>query len=148
MQTEFIMPYTETKERSDKFAQSFDRKKITLTKAGQTFNLYDYIQAQREDTEIYPTLEKYGNLEIISRPATEVFADVSDAMDLRSLYDQDRRLNDIFEGLPLKEREYFNHDFYKFKENGLKYYEEKAKNEIKQKQTETEQKNIPPSEGK
>lgn len=39
--------------------QEFDRKKITLTKAGETYNVYDAIQAANVDTDIYEVLKKY-----------------------------------------------------------------------------------------
>lgn len=140
----FVKPFTETKERSEKFAQNFDKEKITITMKGKIFNLYDYIQAGREDTEIYPTLEKYGNLQVLERPAEEIIADFSENMDLRDLAEQDNRLRILFENLPLKEKQVFKNDFYKFKAEGLNYYTEKAKKEIAQQQ-QTQQQNVPPT---
>lgn len=126
-----IKPFCENKERSNKYAQNYDRKKIMITKAGKTYNLYDSIQAAREDTEIYPTLEKYGNLETMGdkKNTQMIYADISEALDLRGLYNQDLKLKEIFENLPAKERNQFGNDFYNFKENGLQVYEKKATEE-------------------
>ena len=43
-----------------RMAQDFNKEEITVTKAGKEINVYNFIQENREDTEIYPTLEKYG----------------------------------------------------------------------------------------
>lgn len=126
----FIKPFTETKERSEKYAQNFDKEKITITMKGQTFNMYDYIQAGREDTEIYPTLEKYGNLQPLERPAEDIIADFSANMDLRDLAEQENRLRTLFDNLPLKEKQIFKNDYYRFKTDGLDYYTKKAQKEI------------------
>lgn len=143
----FVKPYSESAEKSMKFAQEYDRKTITITKGGKTYNLYDSIQAAREDTEIYPTLEKYGNLQRMENNPNLIYADISEALDLRGLYNQDIRLQEIFENLPTEERKQFNNDFYQFKEFGLKHYEEKAKAEIeeikKQKEIEFQKANEP-----
>lgn len=127
----FIKPYTENEDRSKKYAQEYDKEKITLTQAGRTFNLYDYIQEQREDTEIYPTLEKYGNLEIMERPANEIASEFEGSLELRDLYDQEIKLKELFESLPLEERREFDMNYYKFKEYGLEFYTDKANKEIK-----------------
>lgn len=134
MTTTFIGQYQESKERSNQFAQKYDRKKIMITKGGKTYNLYDSIQAAREDTEIYPTLEKYGSLQCMERTGKQIYADVSEALDLQGMYNQDLKLREIFDNLPSQERRIFGNDYYNFRENGLAYYEQKAKEEIKAKQ--------------
>lgn len=141
---EIIKPYCESEEYSNRYTQSFDKTKITIVKAGKEYNVYDYIQAQREDTEIYPTLEKYGNIKALERPAKEVYADVSNALELRDLLDQDKKLEELFYSLPLEERREFDNDFYKFKANGLEYYNKKAIKEIeKNRKLREEQENTP-----
>lgn len=128
----FVLQYTETKKRSEQYAQNFDRKKIMVTKGGKTYNVYDAIQAAREDTEIYPTLEKYGNLQVMERDVKLIYADISDAKDLMGLYNQELKMQEIFENLPSKERNIFDNDIHKFREFGLEYYEKKAKGEMEQ----------------
>lgn len=130
----YINQYTEESRKNErkKYQLSLDRKKIFITKGGKTYNLYDYIQENREDTEIYPTLEKYGNIDRMQKETNPkmIYADVSNALDLRGMFEQDKKLQTIFENLPSNERNIFNNDFYQFRENGLQYYEAKAKAEI------------------
>lgn len=126
----FLKPYeVDTQEHSSKFGQTFDLKE-TVTRAGQTYVRYDEIQANREDTEIYPTLEKYGNLQVMERPANEKYIDMSNALELRDLFEQEIKLKEMFESLPLEERREFNMNYYEWKEKGLEYYEKKAAKEI------------------
>ena len=72
-----------------------------------------------------------------------IYQDISNALDLQGLYNQELKLQEIFENLPAEERNVFNNDYYQFKENGLKYYETKAQkeieeaNEIRKKESET-----------
>lgn len=133
MSIEIIKPYDEERQKklSKESAQNFDKTKIEITKAGKTYNVYDSIQAQREDTEIYPTLEKYGNLEKMERPANENLKTISEIMTIGDLMIQDRKLQEFFEDLPSKERNKFDNNFYLFKKNGLSYYQKLAKEEIK-----------------
>ena len=145
---EFVRQYSESKKRSDSFAQNYDRKKIMISKGGKTYNLYDSIQAAREDTEIYPTLEKYGSLECMEKKNVHmIYADVSEALDLQGMYNQDLKLQEVFDNLPSRERNIFNNDFYTFKENGLNYYKQKAEAELQRaaeiRQQIEEQKNQP-----
>lgn len=145
--TKFLKPFeVDTEEHSNKFTQTFDLKE-TVERAGKTYVRYDEIQANREDTEIYPTLEKYGNIQVMERPANEKYIDMSNALDLRNLYEQEIKLKEMFENLPLKERREFNMNFYEWKQRGLEYYEKKAENEIltaqKQRQEEIEESKKP-----
>lgn len=41
-------------------AQSFDKDKITVTKAGKTYNQYEFIQTANVDTDIYEVMKKYN----------------------------------------------------------------------------------------
>lgn len=130
---EIIKPYDEKRlnKLSKESVQNFDRKKIEITKAGKTYNVYDSIQANREDTEIYPTLEKYGNLEKMERTASENQQKISEIMTIGDLMMKDRQLQEFFEDLPSKERNKFDNDFYLFKKNGFSYYQKLAQEEIK-----------------
>lgn len=70
-------------------AQVFDKDKIFLEQNGQKFNLDEYIQKQREDTEIYEVMRKYGNnedlaSEIMNNARKPIYADIGNApKDLR-----------------------------------------------------------------
>lgn len=130
MTPEIIKQWTESKERSNKYAQNYDKDKITIVKGGKKINVYDMIQEAREDTEIYPTLEKYGMINSMATDKKLIYADISEALSYQDLAEQDARLNTIFEEMPAKERNKFDNDFYKFKQNGLKTYEEEAKTNL------------------
>ena len=67
-----------------RMAQDFNKEEITVTKAGKEINVYNFIQESREDTEIYPTLEKYGCIDrmVINEP--DVYSDLRNIKDLRN----------------------------------------------------------------
>lgn len=106
--------------------QNFDKEKITLTKAGKTYNVYDMIQEARTDTEIYPTLEKYGCLDKIICDIPEVYADLTKAMELRDIYEQQKKAEELWYNLPLEIRKDFDHDPKKFALDGVEYFRKKA----------------------
>lgn len=102
-------------------SQDFDRENITLTKAGKTFNVYDAIQEAREDTEIYPTLEKYGCIDRMMLDHQGVFDDFTKYGELRELKEQQAMANQMFYNLPLETRQKFNNDINTFMKDGEKY---------------------------
>lgn len=123
-------------------AQKFDKSKITLTKAGKTFNIYDKIQEGREDTEIYPTLEKYGCIDRMILNKEGVYADFQNFNDLRDLKDQQNMASNMFYNLPLETRKEFNNNINTFVKEGEKWLKnkieaEQPKVEIEQPKTET-----------
>ena len=107
--------------------QTFDRKKITVTMAGNTMNVYDRIQEAREDTEIIPTLEKYGCIEgHMQVDPKKMYADFTGLTDLRGVLDAKIQAENLFYSLPLEEREHFNNDINQFTKNGEKYLKSKV----------------------
>lgn len=123
-------------------AQKFDKSKIFLTKAGKTYNVYDKIQEGREDTEIYPTLEKYGCIDRMMLDTHGVYADFQNFNDLRDLKDQQNMATNMFYNLPLETRKEFNNNintFLKEGENWLKnkIEAEKLNVEVEAEKTET-----------
>ncbi len=105
-----------------RMSQSFDKEKITLTMAGKTFNLYDKIQEGREDTEIYPTLEKYGCLPNEFKSDAEVMnylaghvQEFDKKYDLRDVSDQKIMAEKLFYNLPLNIRNKFDNDIKKLR---------------------------------
>ena len=119
--------------------QSFDKSKITLKKAGEEFNVYDRIQEEREDTEIYPTMEKYGCLKANVLDAPFVYGDFTSVKDLRDIKDKQIAAVNLFNKLPLETRKTFNNDYNQFMKDGEKYLKskmEKLAEDTKQKATE------------
>lgn len=137
----FIKPYTETKDRSDKYSQKFDRF-MTVEQAGKKICFYDIIQAAKDDAEIETVLIKYGCLDPIIVNKEEICKEYNEATELKSMLDQNKKIEDLFYNLPLEEREKFGHDIDRFVQEGIPRYEKELKelndkilNEIKNKNT-------------
>lgn len=131
----------------ERHAQSFDKSKITLTKAGNTYNVYDKIQEAREDTEIYPTLEKYGcidRLKLAGEPLYQDFTELQKLGDARNILEFQKKAENMFYSMPTEDRSVFNNSIQQFVEKGeswLKEKIEKAKqNEPEAPTTQTEEK--------
>lgn len=111
-------------DRRERKCQHFDKEKITLKKAGKEFNVYDKIQENSEDTEIYEVLEKYGCIDKIILNKTDVYADFTNFKDLRGLKEQQIAANNMFYSLPLEVRQKFNNDKNIFVKDGEKWLKE------------------------
>lgn len=125
-------------ERKQTKGQEFDKENITFVKAGKKYNVYDLIQEGREDTEIYPTLEKYGCIDRLKLNTEEVYADVRGLHSLRNSMDQVNKANEIWMNLPVETRAEFNHSKREFVERGEKWLKDKidAAEALKRAQTE------------
>ena len=106
--------------------QTFDRD-YTLTKAGRTYNLYDSIQEAREDTEIEPTLKKYGCIDRMIVNIPDVYADLRGMNDLKSTIERQRRGQEIWDNMSREIKEEFNNNIYNFMDHGLEWAEKKQK---------------------
>lgn len=112
-------------------SQDFNKEEITLTKAGKTYNVYDAIQEAREDTEIYPTLEKYGCIDRMMLDTQGIYGDFTTFKGLRELKDQQKLADQMFYNLPLETRQIFNNDKNIFIKDGEKWLKNKINEEIK-----------------
>lgn len=111
-------------------AQNFDKDNIFIEMKGQKINMYDMIQEAREDTEIYPTLEKYGCIEKLGMDPKKVYSDMkelSDITDLRQIYQAKEKADKLWESLPIEVREEFNNNAHEFMQNGEKWLQNKIK---------------------
>lgn len=97
-------------------AMHFDKDEICTVKAGKKYNNYQAIQDAREDTEIYPTLEKYGSIEqasqIMNRTTNELEgfgADLRGIKNLRDIFEIQKQADTLWLNLPLDVREAFGH---------------------------------------
>ena len=114
-----------------KKAQTFDKDNIFLEKAGVKTNVYDLIQANREDTEIIPTLEKYGCIDRMMLNVEDVYGEFGKFKELRDIQEQQKYAQNLWDNLPIETRREFNHDKYLFVKNGEKWLKnklEEAKN--------------------
>lgn len=101
----------------ERASQKFDKNKIFFEKCGKKINVYDFIQEGREDTEIYPTLEKYGCIDKMMINKEDVFADYTELQkmqDLRGIKDFEIKAKQMFYNLPLDVRKEFDNDINKF----------------------------------
>lgn len=125
------------------FAES--KENYSIEQFGEKYNLYEHIQNAREDTEIIPTLEKYGMAKGMEKlklydpsQASKYYGDFSEITDMRNMMDKAKKAEEMWLGLPLELRQKFGNSQREFFEKG----EEWLKSEItKQTQTETNNKN-------
>lgn len=101
--------------------QTFDKNSIVLHKKGKTFNVYDWIQENREDTEIEPTLKKYGCIpqEMLNKQG--IYDDFTVYGDLRGVQEQMKKAKEMFYSLPLETRLNFNNNIDTFVKEGKNY---------------------------
>lgn len=110
--------------------QKFDKKNIFIEMKGKKINMYDMIQAGREDTELYATLEKYGCIKqevLDAKKADAVYGDLTEITNLRSHEHQLKKAENLWKGLPLETRREFDHDIHKFMDNGMEWTINKIK---------------------
>lgn len=70
-------------------------------KAGEKYVYYDRIQKARQDTEIYPTLEKYGCLDPIMVNKEKLYMDLRGwKTDARSLTEMTMKADEMWNQLP------------------------------------------------
>lgn len=98
--------------------QNFDKEKITITKAGKTYNVYDMIQEAREDTEIYATLEKYGCIDKMTLNAELMYGDFRNFLDLRGMQEQNIAAKNMWNNLPWEIRAKFGNNINEFVDKG------------------------------
>lgn len=125
--------------------QTFDREKITMKRAGKEINVYEFIQAAREDTEIYEVLEKYGCIDKIKRTDEELYADISSIQKLdglRGMVEQQRMAKEMFERLPLEVRKEFNNSLNEFSLKAPEYLQKLGQKIENEKQTTEVKENV------
>lgn len=107
----------------------------TFVKYGKEYDIQEYIEAGREDTEIYECLEKYGCLKPLERTPSEIYADCTEFNDLRSSIEKGRKLKESWDQLPAKIKNQFNNDMHEFADRGMEWAKtemEKAKKPAEQ----------------
>ena len=115
--------------------QDFGRP--TLKKYGKEIDIYDWIQESREDTEIIPTLEKYGCLDRMKRDDNVLYGDITELMKdgLRGVMQREQEADDLWNSLPWEYREQFQNNRALFLENGEKWLKDRIEKEKVQEST-------------
>lgn len=101
--------------------KAFNPDEITIEKAGKTINVNQWIQEGREDTEIYPMIEKYHGKENIPQKLGAIIGDLTEYQDLRSVIEKEKHAQNMWNNLPLEVRQHFGNDKYRFIEDGMKW---------------------------
>lgn len=105
--------------------QTFDRAKITQTKCGQTYNVYDAIQAANVDTDIYEVITKYKcttdqALQIMQERGgiKGIFGDIREMQSkcetIADLMNLQQKYQTEWQNLPLEIRNKYGHNLQKF----------------------------------
>lgn len=121
-------PQYKRKRAFKRFNQDFDKNE-TLTKAGKTYCIYDKIQEAREDTEIIPTLKKYGCIPVTTTDSASMYQDFTQAQDLRGILDRKIAAENAFYNLPIEIRREFDHNIDRFMKEGEKYINDRIAKE-------------------
>lgn len=108
--------------------QEFDTHGIYHIKCGKKINNYDFIQENRVDCEIYPTLEKYGTIQPLICNK-QILAEELEALDLMDIKNQRIKANEMWENLPLEIRQKFNNDQLQFLQDGPKWLQDELAKE-------------------
>lgn len=138
------------KKNSEQHTQNFEKDKdnYSISLYGEKVNLYQYIQDNREDTEIIPTIEKYGvnkAMEKLKRydpeKVSKYYGDFRELSDMRNLMDKSKKAEELWNGLPLELRQKFGNSKHEFFEKGGDWLKSEYQKQIQkmeeQKQTET-----------
>ena len=117
----------------------------TFIKYGKEYDIQEYIEASREDTEIIPCLEKYGCLKPMELNAQGLYGDFTKYNDLRSTMEKKIQIENMWNQLDTKVKNEFNNDMNEFIDRGMEWAERKVK---EQSQPAAEPKTEPAAEPK
>lgn len=100
-------------------SQKFNRDAIHIVQKGQKLYLTELMEANREDTEVYPTLEKYGCTEKCCKQSPLEFGEQLNP-DLMTAVEIMRKGEEIWSSLNIKTREFYENSKEKFIQNAHK----------------------------
>ena len=115
-------------------------QKAIIIKQGKEIDVDAMIQAGREDTEIYPTLEKYGCLDKLEIDNKGVYGDFREIKSLENIIEQNEKATNLWNNLPLEVREQFGNDKTRFLNEGEEWLKNKIQRENKSQETKQEAK--------
>lgn len=132
-------------ERKKGKTQHFDKDNIFIVQAGKKINVYDMIQANREDTEIYAIMNKYGT----KQPLENEYVKGKLGIDTEKVYGEFQNINlmdaqnaliateNIWKQMPLDIRNQFGNSKTEFLARGEKWAKEQ--NDLRKAQLAKEQ---------
>lgn len=111
-----------------RISQSFDKEKIFVIRCGKKINVYDEIQANAVDTDLYKTLEKYGSIDsLMKHDKQEIQTDFEELNSLMDLHEHAQKADEMWKGLPAGVREIFKNDKMNFLQNGEQWLKDSMK---------------------
>lgn len=119
-----------------KAKQRYDTDNIHIVKGGKKIYLNEFIQENREDTEIYPMLEKYDGSYKTRTDFEALTGDFTAVKDLRGALEQEKAADEMWMNLPLELRNEFNNSKHEFLDRGEKWLKNKIAEENAKKQQE------------
>ena len=111
-----------------------DFGKPTFIKYGKEYDIQEYIEASREDTEIYECLRKYGCLKPIERDVEGIYGDFTELNDLRTCAERAQKSKDMWDSMPIEIKNQFNNDMNEFMDRGMEWAQNQIKKEQEQQQ--------------
>lgn len=100
--------------------------KPTFVKYGKEYDIQEYIEASREDTEIIPTLEKYGCIDRMKLNAEGLYGDFTVYNDLRTNMEKKIQIENMWNQLDTKVKNEFNNDMNEFIDRGMEWAKKKV----------------------
>lgn len=99
--------------------QYFNTEEIHIIKAGKKINMQEFINANNEDAELIPTLEKYGCIDRIEKqnPAELKWGEENKNLRLEDAYEAMQKAKELWNSLNEKTREFYKNDFETFAKN-------------------------------
>lgn len=99
--------------------QKFDTDSIYIEKAGQHINMQEFINANNEDAELIPTLEKYKCIDkIVKQDPSELnFGEENQNLNLMDAMNIMDKAREVWNGLNHATRAYYHNDVREFIKN-------------------------------
>ena len=99
--------------------QYFDTENIHIIKAGKKIIMQEYINANNEDAELIPTLQKYGCIDRIEKqnPADLEWGKENKNLCLTDALEAMNKAKELWNSLNEKTREFYKNDFETFAKN-------------------------------
>lgn len=106
-------------------SQGIDFGHPTFKKYGKEYDIQEYIEAGREDTEIKVVLEKYGCLKPLEKDISGIYADFTEYNDLRTTLDKAKKANNMWAEMPVDIKNEFNNSIEEFIDRGQEWAKRK-----------------------
>lgn len=94
--------------------ESYCKEKILIRQYGRLVNLYKLIQSRNIDTEIYPTLKKYGSIKPMEITSEWITTGMNALNSIKDIDELNRAAENEFLNLPTELQAKFDYNYAKF----------------------------------